>query len=329
MEKKNVEEINSKSLIRFGEVLQLEENLDTAGSNEISRNSFGKRIKVRLFEDDQNLNANDLPWTWPLLPKHLQIMPKVGETVLIFFQNIDGARGNRFYVGPVISQDYYLDNGGIYEAKSLLQGVSTNPLCHPDGNPANNGTHPDKDTIAIQGRGDSTIWLKEEELRLMCGYKPYWRRRSKIEGADPGSMEFNKDGVGDDDWDENKYRRIGYIQLKFDKYKEQNGDRKFGSVINVVADRIHLITHDGSVKDNVNISDQNELMTKADVEKFATNAQRMVYGDELIKFLMRFREVFAQHTHNWYNDPQEMLGKDMDFWGKNLDELLCKTIRIS
>ena len=55
MADKNIEEINSKSLIRIVEVLQVEDNLPTEGSNEISRNSFGRRIKVRLYEDHKDL----------------------------------------------------------------------------------------------------------------------------------------------------------------------------------------------------------------------------------------------------------------------------------
>lgn len=321
MGERNVEEINSKSLIRFAEVLQLEDNLDTAGSNEISKNNFGRRIKVRLFEDNPNLKTNELPWVWPLMPKHLQITPKVGEMVFVFFQNIDGAKGNRFYLGPIISQDYYLDHGGKYEALSLLQGVSTKPLCHPMGNSKNDGAYPDEDTVALQGRGNSAVWLKDEELRLMCGHKPNWKNRSSVERADPGSLEFNK-------------KNLSYIQLKYNKYKEtENGKdipREFNSVASVVADRIFLITHDGSLKESyLNVTDNKELMKKETIERFATQGQKMVFGDELVAFLKKFREVFAEHTHHWSNDKQVLCSKDEEFWNKNLDELLCKTIRIA
>ena len=47
MADKNIEELNSKSLIRIVEVLQVEDNLATEGSNEISLNSLGRRIEVR------------------------------------------------------------------------------------------------------------------------------------------------------------------------------------------------------------------------------------------------------------------------------------------
>ena len=90
-------------IIRFAEVLQIEDNLDTSSRNEISKNSFGRRIKVRLIDDEQNLNANDLPWVFPLLPKHLQIIPKIGEMVMVILQDQNSPNGNRFYIGPIVS----------------------------------------------------------------------------------------------------------------------------------------------------------------------------------------------------------------------------------
>ena len=331
MADKNIEEINSKSLIRIVEVLQVEDNLPTEGSNEISRNSFGRRIKVRLYEDSKDLKEDELPWVWPLLPKHLQVIPKVGEMVLVLFQSLDGAQGNRFYIGPIISQDYFLDKCGTKEALSLLQArESTKPLCHPQGKSKNDGSYPDGDVIAIQGRGDSTLWLKEEEARIMCGHKPKWGARSNVDRADPGSLEFNEKGIGDEENRDNPYRNISYIQLKFDKFKEQkNSERKFGSVANIVADRIHLITHEGASHMSLKVTDQKELMDKNAIEKFATDGQRMVYGDDLIKFLQQFRQVFRDHTHHWSNDKQVECTKDSDFWNKNLEELLCKTIRLA
>lgn len=308
--------IDSKSIIRITEVLQIEDNLETSTENEIERNSFGRRIKVRLSEHSQTLNNNSTAWAWPLLPKHLQIMPKVGEMVLIFIPQLDNLQTNLFYIGPIISQDYYLDHGGSYSALSLLQGVSTTPLCHPQANSENDGTYPDSNTVAIQGRGDAAMWLKDEELRLMCGHKPHWKDRTNIERADPGSLVFNREN-------------LSYIQMKYGNYKEANG-KQFNSVVNIVADRIHLLTHNGANSvSNVTVTDNKELMTTASIEKFASEGQRVVYGDELISFLNKFRQVFRDHTHHWSNDPQVTVSKDDDFWNKNLEELLCKTIRIA
>ena len=117
------------------------------------------------------------------------------------------------------------------------------------------------------------------------------------------------------------------IYDKFNGGKENGG---FNSAISVVADRINLITHNGANKESyLNVTDQKELITKESVEKFSDKGQRMVYGDELIAFLEKFRQIFAYHTHHWSNDKQVMSAKDVEFWSKNLDELLCKTIRIA
>lgn len=303
-------------IIRFAEVLQIEDNLDTSSRNEISKNSFGRRIKVRLIDDEENLNANDLPWVFPLLPKHLQIIPKIGEMVMVILQDQNSPNGNRFYIGPIVSQDYYLEHGGRYESLSLLQGVSTNPLVHPNGNPKNKGSYPDSDIIALQGRGDSAVWLKNEELRLLCGHKPNWANKPTEERLDPETLEFNS-------------KNLSYIQMKYGKFIEKNSGKNFNSVINVVADRINLITHEGVDKSsNINVTDNEELTTNESIENIASNAQKMVYGNELVDFLTKFREVFAEHTHHWANDKQVFCAKDQEFWNKDLNELLSNTISI-
>lgn len=309
-------EVNSKSIIRIAQVLQLEDNLEISAKNEIERNSFGRRIKVKFAEHEQTLNSDSCPWAWPLLPKHLQITPKVGEMVLVFLPRLDEVQGNLFYIGPIISQDYYLNDGGTYTALSLLQGASTTQLCHPKGNSENDGSYPDSETIAIQGRGDAAMWLKDEELRLMCGHKPDWESVSTIERADPGSLRFNKEN-------------LSYIQMKYGKYRQNDG-KEFHSVVNVVADRIHLITHNGADSTSgVTVTDNTDLMTDESIEKFASEGQKMVYGDELVSFLKKFRDVFREHTHHWTYDPQVVCAKDEEFWNKDLNELLCKTIRIA
>lgn len=312
----NSSNVYSKSIIRITEVLEIEDNLETSAKPEIERNSFGRRIKIRLPEHNQTLNSDSAAWAYPLLPKHLQITPKVGEMVLVFLTELDNVQGNLFYIGPLISQDYYLDNGETYSSMSLLNGPSTKPLCHPNGNAANDGSYPDSDTIALQGRGDAAMWLKDEELRLMCGHKPHWRNRSTVEGADPGSLEFNNEN-------------LSYIQMKYGEYKQTDG-KEFHSVVNVVADRINLVTHNGADSlSGVTVTDNKELMTDESIQKFTSDGQKMVYGDELISFLKKFRDIFREHTHHWSYDPQVTITKDNDFWNKDLEELLCKTIRIA
>ena len=80
--------------------------------------------------------------------------------------------------------------------------------------------------------GVYSMWLKDEELRLMCGHKPQWKNRSVTERADPGSLTFNKEN-------------LGYIQMRYDNFRDKKNN-EFHSVINMVADRINLISHNGA-----------------------------------------------------------------------------------
>lgn len=311
-------DVSNKSIIRLCKVVQLEDNLSTSEGDYVKRNSFGRRIKVIFAEDEIQHNVNAAFFAWPLLPKHLQVMPKVGEFVLVFVSALDNSNGNRFYIGPLISQDYYLNNGMGNIGLSLIQGQGVTDIpCHPSGNPENDGSYPDSDTIAIQGRGDAAMWLKDEELRLMCGHKPDWESTiTSVKGADPGCLRFNREN-------------LAYIQMKYGQFKQSDG-MEFHSVVNVVADRINLISHNGAEKESdVTVTDNQELMTTQSIENFTSNGQRMVYGDDLITFLNKFRDVFRDHTHHWSNDPQVTVTKDDDFWNKDLNELLCKTIRLA
>jgi hypothetical protein len=320
MAQDNTVNISSKSIIRIAEVLELEDNLEVRGGQSLNTNSFGRRIKIKFAEHQVE------HWAWPLLPKHLQVIPKVHENVLVFVSDLDGTEGNLFYVGPIISQDYYLNECPNKTALALLQGQGTKPLCHPQGNSENDGTYPDKNTIAIQGRGDAAMWLKDEELRLMCGHKSEWRQTSTKEGADPGNLKFNNKNLS--------YIQMKYAEFTYFEYNEKskkNETKTFNSVIDIVADRIHLITHNGadSISD-LKVTDNEDLMSNENELKFEMKGQRMVYGDELITFLEKFRKVFRDHTHHWANDPQVELSTDnADFWNKDLNNLLCNGIRIA
>ena len=70
----------------------------------------GLRIKVRLYPEDVKYKTiKELPYCFPILPKHLHINPKVGECVLVFLSTIDHSESNRFFLGPLISQPYTLN----------------------------------------------------------------------------------------------------------------------------------------------------------------------------------------------------------------------------
>ena len=66
-----------KVLIKIGTVVEVEDGF----SNEPSG---GLRVRAKLDIDKEKKKKNEIiPWAFPLLPKSVQVVPKIGEAVLI------------------------------------------------------------------------------------------------------------------------------------------------------------------------------------------------------------------------------------------------------
>lgn len=292
-------ENNQKSIIRLSEVLSVDDS------------QAGLRIKVRLWEDSKSLypTTEDLPYCYPLIPKHVHLNPKVGECVLVILATLDSANSQRFFIGPLISQQYALNfDPYYYQSRSLLDGGnSSKPLPDPSMNSDNNGSYPDKEDVAIQGRQNTDLILKDNEVRLRCGFKKY------PNGKPIDTLLFNRED-------------LSYIQMRYKKSKDQN-NKDYSSAINIVADRINLLSHDS--KNNFNLNDPKSLITDEEMLKILQNAHPLPYGDELIDFLKKFVELFRVHTHPIGMDPPSFDKPQLDILQTNLDDFLSQSIKIN
>ncbi len=272
----------------------------------------GLRIKVRIpYVDDSEAPISELPYVFPLLPKFAHINPKQNEMVLVFLQSMGDGKGDRFFIGPVISQPQKMDfDAYAYSAQSLLMGNQiAKPLPAPSLDPDNNGTLPDREDIAFQGRGNSDLILKPSELRLRCGFK----KNSLAHKND--CLKFNKVD-------------LGYIQMKYKNMKDhKNND--FSSLINIVADRINLLSHDS--RSYFNLTDPEKLITEEEMVKVFQNAHQLPYGDELIAFIKEFIRIFLNHTHPFPMDKPCLTEPDLEklTTKSHLDEMLSNSIRIN
>jgi len=182
-------------LIRVGEVVDITDPY-SAGL-----------IKVRITGfDDPKVPIGQLDTCVPLLPKFLTTMPKLGESVFVF--QADAKKGpveshfssTRFWIGPLISQLTTLDDDPKAQATSMMPdgwGKLQDPKIQP-------GTYGNKKDIILQGRKNTDLIFKEDEI---------WLRAGKYrDGAD---NIFNN-------------RDVGYIQLKYgsDKLKKEIVDKK-------------------------------------------------------------------------------------------------------
>lgn len=288
----------SNSLIRFCEVLS------------VTDDNAGLRIKVRLRPEDADYKTvEELPYCFPLLPKHVHINPKIGECVLVLLSSFGQSESNRFFIGPLISQPYFLNFDPFYfQSRCLLNGGnSAKPLPLPEMNPENEGTYLDRDDIALQGRQNSDVILKNNELRLRCGFK------KEPDGPAKNTLLFNRED-------------LAYIQMRYRKMKDEK-NKEFSSCVNIVADRINLLSHDS--KDAFTLNDRKELITEQEQLEILKRAHPLPYGDELIAFLKKLIEVIRTHTHPFSMDPPSFTTPQLKVLETNLDNMLSKSIKIN
>ncbi len=259
-------------------------------------------LKVNLYPYDSysgTTNLNNIVKCYPLLPKHLQVSPKQGEKVLIITSNQLSTESKRYFIGPVISQQY-----------DLAQGTNKNPhlLPRPDLNPNNKGTCPDRDDIAIQGRNNADLIFKDSEVRLRCGFK-----QDKNQTNNEFSLLFNKEDMA-------------YIQMKYSPMIDERNKQGFASSINVVADRINLLSHDSITPFRLSNSD---LIDDELLAKILREAHPLIYGDNLVNFLKQLIEIIRTHSHPFPQKPPCFTQPQTEVLNTNLDEMLSQSIKIN
>lgn len=267
----------------------------------------GLRIKVYIDEFDRNSTIDELPYCFPLLPKHLHINPKVGESVNVLIPDIGDPGGTRYFIGPNISQAYRLHmDPHYYSAQSLLPGETrSKPKPAHNMDPENNGSVPDREDIALQGRTNTDVVLKDEEIRIRCGFK-----KTPLDSNVQNRLHFNKSD-------------LAYIQMRHGQMRDEKG-RRFGSVINIVADRINLLSHKSRA--NWNLSDPDKLIPDDEMERILSNNHPLVYGDELIAYLKRLISVIREHTHPWSQDPPCLNSTQREILSEDLDKMLSASV---
>lgn len=290
---------NDTSIVRLCEVKSIIDDTD------------GLRIKVRLTPEDNDISLDkDLPYAFPLIPKMLHITPKIGECVFIILATQGDKSGNRFYIGPVISQPQMINKDPFnFSAISLLKGNNIiAPAEAPSMNPQINGTLPEHNDVAIQGRQNCDIILKDEEMRIRCGFK------TSPLSSPPNNLFFNKINPA-------------YIQMKYIQGKLKSNKEEFGSVINVVADKINLLSHIS--KNNFNLTDADKLISDEELIKIINESHPVVFGDNLIQFLKLFLNAFKNHSHAFAMDPPTITNELNNIYTFNFNDLLSTSIKVN
>lgn len=272
---------NKLNLIDIGEVIS------------ITDPNYLGRIKVRIKGPrnrggDDGIIDNDLPWAFPLIPKHLSSQPKVGEAVFILTFNKDKKHVDRLYLGPIISQPQQLGYDPLYV--SAIRGfsfASEAPSVSVATIPQLKGVFPDQQDVSIQGRFNTDITQKTNEIVIRAGKFNV----TKPDANNPYPFTFNA-------------KTQGYIQIKNDaiiKPKSDSEDAEKGTVTNIVSSKINLITHkDGSPR--FNVTNQDNLISDEELARILEEAHQMVFGDILLEYLKLLKDALLYHVHNGHGN---------------------------
>lgn len=98
-----------------------------------------------------------------------------------------------------------------------------------------------------------------------------------------------------------------------------------GGVINVVANKINLISHDGG--HGFKLTDINEMITDKEQEKINKDAQSIVFGEKLVDFLKLLKNYVGTHVHPYHGMPSVDETSKLQLLNYDLDQLLNKNIR--
>lgn len=287
------------------------------------------RIKVRIngpanLGGDNGVSLNDLAWSYPMVPKFFQSTPKIGEAVFVMVINSTKTHSDRLYFGPIISSSDKLNFDNY--STTALNAFSFSYLQPPvdiKRIPALKGVFPSSEEISIQGRYNTDLTFKKNEVVLRAGKF----EESTPNNNNPYPFQFNRETQA-------------YIQIRNNipiLNLNNDGTQYRGSVTNIVANKINLLTHkDGSPR--FNLTNQDDLFSNDDILYAMNNAHPLPFGDILIQYLILLKKAFLNHVHNNNgNPPTDLvaggLSQDVREFKKqaeNLEnQLLSKNIHIN
>ena len=240
-----------------------------------------------------------LPNCFPLLPKHINFVPKIGEMVLVMVESAEDVFNDRYYVGPLTSSLTKMDKDLSSTALSNRSYGITEATEEISKIPLAKGIYENPQNVIIEGRNNTDIIQRNEEILLRAG---------KFVTNNP--LLFND-------------KSPGYIQIKsnfsYDKESDKyftgppspNGNTTPITVTNIVSDKINLLTYNGSP----NLSEKNgltnvnkktnvaEYINDDKLEDILNHAHPLVFGDKLIEYLKLLRSALLNHVHNGSGNP--------------------------
>ena len=283
--------------MQFGIVQEVGKiSINTNNEEQIKENSRFNAdphiIRCRIIGDkhDNSIYNSQLPNCFPLLPKHINVIPKKGERVLVFMFGENEQYSDRFYIGPIISQPSKLNKDTDENAQRGFSTSIIDTVQDISKIESAKGIYSEYDSTpsnSIDGRENSDIVFKAGEVLIRGG---------KFVQQKP--LEFNQ-------------ANPAYIQIKSNFNEFDEDGKKTGaklSVNNIVADKINLLTHNGG-NPRFNLVARNleqgetPYITDEEMASILSEAHPLAYGDIVLQYLILLKNVVLGHVHNGSGYP--------------------------
>jgi hypothetical protein len=289
------------------------------------------RCRIDANSMDKDLTDNQLANCYPLLPKHINIVPKVGEVVFIILLDPDNKFSDRLYFGPIISTPQYLQKDTIDKtALSSLAISPVSPNLDIDTLKEAVGIFPKREDIALQGRDNADIILKENESLIRAGQHEL-----------NNNLAFNS-------------KNPSYIQLRYNAPIVKNGgnnqsspqfsptrptatdgsggkNTKNGSVINIVSDKINILGHSDTDRDYI-LGNNENYISDDELLNIIQNAHPIAFGDTLLDYLKKLELAFMNHVHRFPGlKPSAVDGENYlkEYLEYPVETILSKNIKVN
>jgi hypothetical protein len=286
--KHSYDNVSSFKYLKYGQVV-----------TNIDNQNLG-RIKVRIKGSptaggDDGILDGDLPYAFPMIPKHFASVPKIGEAVWIFVFDKKSQHADRIYIGPIISQPDKLtfDDAKFTAFRGFSFGATT-PNVNVNTIPQLRGIFPDLEDISVQGRYNTDITQKNNEVVIRAGKFEV----IPVTSQNQYGFQFNS-------------KTQAFIQIQNDVVIERpsknSTETKKGTITTIVANKINLITHDNG-SPRFNVTGQNTLISEEEMDRILNEAHQVPFGDVVLEYLILLKEALFSHVHNGNgNTPTDLV----------------------
>ncbi len=118
---------------------------------------------------DRGILDENLVLCMPLLPEFFHVRPQVGEMVFVIVENPGDASSVRYWIGPIITSKLKLQFQGYEDAFKIFNKTTFISNPKTSGNVDLSTLLPGESDVAIQGRNDADLILKNREAFLVAG----------------------------------------------------------------------------------------------------------------------------------------------------------------